>query len=521
MLGSETSALGARVFQAFDPASGEPLPPRFVEAAPAEVDRAFDLAAAAFPIYRARPAGERAAFLESIAEELVALGDAFIERALAETALARPRLDGERARTVNQLRLFAGVLREGSWVEARIDTAIPDRKPLPKPDLRRMLVALGPAAVFGASNFPFAYSVAGGDTASALAAGCPVVVKAHPAHPGTSELAGAAIRKAVSTCRMPEGVFSMLHGASNEVGLAMARHPAARAVAFTGSLRGGRALFDAAAARPVPIPVYAEMGSVNPVFLLPGALRERGGEAAQALAQSVTLGAGQFCTNPGLLIGIRGAELDRFRERLSELIAQTPPATMLHPGILENYRAGVARLESSAGVRAVSRAATNADAAKCQAGARLFAADAAAFLATPHLAEEVFGPSTLLVAAGSRAELEEIARRLDGHLTATVHGSEADLREHRQLIAILETKAGRLVFNGVPTGVEVCPSIQHGGPYPATTDSRTTSVGTAAISRFARPVCYQDCPQAALPEELRDGNPRGIWRLVDNEWTRV
>ncbi|HZS05080.1 MAG TPA: aldehyde dehydrogenase (NADP(+)) [Blastocatellia bacterium] len=519
IIGNSTSTAGNQTFRAFDPAAGQQLDPVFHEATTDEINRACELAARAFEPYRQRTGEERAAFLDRIAEEILAQGDELIERARAETGLGADRLNGERGRTVNQLRLFAAEIREGSWVEATIDRAAPDRKPLPKPDLRRMLIPLGPVAVFGASNFPFAYSVAGGDTASALAAGCPVVVKAHPAHPGTSEMVARAIIKAAQETGMPEGVFSMVHGAGTEVGQALARHPAIKAVGFTGSLRGGRALFDAAAARPEPIPVYAEMGSVNPVFVLPGALRERGESFAEGLKQSVTLGAGQFCTCPGLVFGLKESGMPELVTKLNDLFAGAQPTTMLHPGILQNYEAGVGQFSQVAGV-AARRADAEPDAAKTQSKATVFSTDAATFISNPRLSEEVFGPSTLVVSCGTREQLEEIARQMQGSLTATVHATAEDLREFKTLISILETKAGRLIINGYPTGVEVCPAMTHGGPYPATTDSRTTSVGTYAIKRFVRPVSYQNFPQEALPVELRDENAKGIWRLVDNVLTK-
>ncbi|MBV9848428.1 MAG: aldehyde dehydrogenase (NADP(+)) [Armatimonadetes bacterium] len=519
IIGRETSAEGTETLTATNPATSESLPTHFHLATEAEADRAVRLADAAFAAYHALPAERRAVFLERIAEEITALGDPLLETANQETGLPLARLTLERQRTVGQFQMFGGVVREGSWVEARIDRAQPDRQPLPRPDLRRMLIPLGPVAVFGASNFPLAFSVPGGDTASALAAGCPVVVKAHPAHPGTSEMAARAILAAAEATGMPNGVFSLLHG-REAVGLTLVRHPLLQAVGFTGSRTAGVALFREAAARPRPIPVYAEMGSVNPVFVLPGALRERGEQIAAGLAASVTVGVGQFCTNPGLVFGVKDTMLDRFTQSVADNISQVAPAPMLHGGICRMYVQGADRLGGTPGVRLAGHAATPADPALAQAGAAVFATDAAAFARTPHLAEEVFGPSTLLITADTPAQLEDIAGNLEGQLTATVHGTPDDLREHRGLIAILETKVGRLLFNGFPTGVEVSPAMQHGGPFPATTDSRTTSVGTAAMARFARPLCWQDAPPDLLPAELQDPNPRRLWRLVDDEWTR-
>ncbi len=491
----------------------------FEEAHAWHIEAALKAAAQAFHELGQITAEQRAAFLDRIATEILALGDELIECVHLETALAKDRLVGERGRTVNQLKLFAEVVREGSWVEARIDRAQPERQPLPKPDIRRMLIPLGPVAVFSASNFPLAFSVAGGDTASAFAAGCPVVVKVHSAHPATSELVGTAVARAVAATGMPKGIFSVLHGVNHDLGLGLVRHPLTKAVGFTGSQRVGRTLFDVAAQRPEPIPVYAEMGSINPVFILPGALRERADALAEGLKGSVTLGVGQFCTCPGLAIGLRDENFTRFAGKLGELIAGAPPAPMLYPAIAQAYAVGIARLSELDGVQSIT-AQSAPDAAKNEAGAALFTTDAATFLRRHELSEEVFGPSTVVVGCGDRAELEQIARNLEGHLTATIHGTAADLAEYKGLVDILATKAGRLVFNGYPTGVEVCPSMQHGGPYPATTDARTTSVGTAAIQRFARPVAYQNFPLEALPAELQHTNPRGIWRLVDNQLTK-
>jgi 2,5-dioxopentanoate dehydrogenase len=488
----------------------------FEEASSGHVNRAADAAARTFDSYRRLPAEARAAFLDRIAAEIETNGD-LITAAQAETALPTPRLTGERARTAGQLRMFAALVREGSWVDARIDRALPQRTPLPRPDIRRMLIPIGPVAVFGASNFPLAFSVAGGDTASALAAGCPVVVKAHPAHPATSEIAARAIIAAAAASGIPSGVFSLLHSTRNDIARALVQHPHVKAVGFTGSLRAGRALFDAATARSEPIPVYAEMGSVNPVFVLPGALAERTAAVAEGLKDSVTLGVGQFCTNPGLTVGIGNERFDTFVQQLDSLMRIAPAGTMLTPAICRSYEAGVTRLSDIKGVSTTRSSTTAQD---WQVLPSLFVTDAAVFLQHQQIGEEVFGPSTVVVRCGSRDELEAVARQLEGQLTATIHGTPADLEEYASLVSILEHKAGRLIVNGFPTGVEVCPSMQHGGPYPATTDSRSTSVGTAAIHRFARPVAYQNFPQSLLPAELQDGNPRGIWRLVDGELTK-
>jgi NADP-dependent aldehyde dehydrogenase len=487
---------------------------RFEEASAAHVDQALEAAALAFDEYRRLPADARATFLDRIATEISERDD-LLDVAHVETTLPRARLAAERARTVAQLRMFANVVREASWVDARIDRAIPDRTPLPKPDIRRMLIPIGPVAVFGASNFPLAFSVAGGDTASALAAGCPVVVKGHPAHPATSELAARSIINAVESTGMPRGVFSLLQSTRNDIAVALVTHPRTKAVGFTGSLRAGRALFDAAVRRPDPIPVYAEMGSVNPVFLLPGALATRCDAIAEGLVNSATLGVGQFCTNPGLTIAIGGEALDHCVHRIRELILDAPAGTMLYPALLDAFEAGVRRLSAVEGVSTIRAGDTVG-----QARPSLFETAADVFLRNGDIGHEVFGPSTVVIRCASRDEMEAMARRLEGQLTATLHGTPEDLKAYASLVSILEDKAGRLIVNGFPTGVEVCASMQHGGPYPATTDSRSTSVGTAAIHRFARPVAYQGFPQSLLPVELQDANLRGIWRLVDGELTR-
>ena len=515
--GKPTASADAKTFSADDAVTGEKLSPQFYAATFAEADEALKLAECAFEKYRALPPERIAEFLDQCAEEILRLGDELLKRANLETALPEQRLIGERARTVNQLKMFAEIICEGSWLEATINRAIPDRKPLPKPDLRRMLIPLGPVVVFGASNFPLAYSVAGGDTASALAAGCPVIVKAHPAHPGTSEMVARAILSAIEATKMPNGIFSMVHGA-NEISLHLVKHPLTKAVGFTGSLQGGRALFDAAATRPEPIPIYAEMGSTNPVFILPGALKKNGAAIAENFVQSFTLGVGQFCTNPGIAIGCQSDDWKNFVTRASELTKSVAPGAMLHRGILEKFESGAEKFQKTSGVNVAAQSSAEANE---RAGAILFVTDAKTFREKKNLSEEVFGPSTLLVSCGTTAELEQIARGLHGQLTATIHGTDEDLAQHKNLIAILRQKAGRLIFNQFPTGVEVCPSMQHGGPYPATTDSRTTSVGAYAIKRFARPVCFQNFPDAALPPELQNKNSRNLWRLVDNQFTQA
>lgn len=511
---------GQATFRAYDPATDRPLEPAFHEGTAADVDRALAAAQAAFAAFRGTDGLARAAFLDAIVAALRDDEEAIVARGQAETGLPEGRLRGELGRTTGQLGMFAGLLRDGSWVDARIDLADPARSPAPKPDVRRMLAPIGPVVVFGASNFPLAFSVAGGDTASALAAGCPVVVKGHPAHPGTSELVAEAVTSAARTSGMPDGTFSMLQGSGHEVGLALVRHPATRAVGFTGSLRGGRALYDAAAQRETPIPVFAEMGSSNPVFVLPGALQERGEDIAVGLHGSFTLGVGQFCTNPGLTVVPDGPGADAFRATLAERTRATDPGTMLHSGIQGAYESGIQRFEEVPGVRLLSRAELAGGADAPRGRATVLEVDADRFLERPELAEEVFGPSTLLVGSATREQMHRIAASLDGHLTATLIAAEGELERYRDLVDTLADKVGRLIVNGFPTGVEVGPAMQHGGPYPATTDARFTSVGTAAIFRFVRPIAYQDAPDAILPEALRDANPLGILRQVDGHPTR-
>jgi NADP-dependent aldehyde dehydrogenase len=518
-VGSKTSRSGTKTFRAIDPAKDADIDPPFHEAMSDEIDSAVKLAESAFVACSARPAKDRAAFLTVIAAEIEAAGDALIQKAVEESALPAARITSERGRTTGQLRMFAALIEEGSWVDARIDHANPQRQPVPKPDVRRMLIPLGPVIVFGASNFPLAFSAAGGDTASALAAGCTVVIKAHPSHPATSELVMQAVLRAAKSTGMPDGVVSMVHGIDPQVSLALVRHPLAKAVGFTGSLRAGRALFDAAAARPEPIPVYAEMGSINPVFVLPRALRERGQQIAEGLKNSVTLGVGQFCTNPGVIVGLDDDAMRGFIDRLSGLIGAAPGGTMLNRNIGKGFSEGTKRLESTAGVRVAGRSSAPT-ALPTHATPVVFATTSQRFQEDHTLREELFGPSTIVITGPSRRELETVAATLDGQLTATIHAAEGELEEYADLVAILRRKVGRLIINGYPTGVEVCPAMHHGGPYPATTDPRSTSVGSAAIERFARPICYQDCPAAALPEELREGNPRRIWRIVDGNITR-
>ncbi|MEJ2814202.1 aldehyde dehydrogenase (NADP(+)) [Caulobacter sp. CCG-8] len=511
LIGGEAVAGGGETFRAFDPGRGERLEPAFASAGRDDVERACALAEAAFDAYRATPHAQRAAFLEGVAVNLAEQGSAIVERAMAETGLPRPRLEGELGRATGQLRLFAAVLRDGGFLDVRIDHALPGRAP-PRADLRLTHLPLGPVAVFGASNFPLAFSVAGGDTASALAAGCPVVVKAHPAHPGTSELAGRAVAKAVAEASLPPGVFSLLFDSGHAVGSALVSDPRIQAVGFTGSRAGGLALMALAQARPRPIPVYAEMSSINPVILLPGALAARGEAIARSFVTALTLGAGQFCTNPGLLLAIEGPALDAFVAEAARCVAQADPATMLTPGIRQAFERGVAALERHPRVEVVARGRPGGEGTG---GAVLLATTAEALLADSSLSHEVFGASSLLVRCPDIAALERVLEALEGQLAVAVHAAEADLAEAARLMPRLERLAGRILFDGFGTGVEVCDAMVHGGPFPATSDGRSTSVGSLAIARFLRPVCYQDVPAALLPPALRDYNPVDVPRRLD------
>ncbi|MFI5385526.1 MAG: aldehyde dehydrogenase (NADP(+)) [Fimbriimonadales bacterium] len=478
-----------KAFAVKERTSGDPLEGSFHTATHAEVHKAVSLATAAFRPYRDLPASKRAEFLKAIADNLETVRDKIVPRAMAETALPEARLNGELGRTCGQLRMFASIVDEGSWADIRIDPAQPNRKPAPAPDIRSMLRPLGPVAVFGASNFPLAFSVAGGDTASALAAGCPVIVKAHPAHPGTSELAAEAVVEAAMQTKMPEGVFSMLFDDGYMVGQSLVKHPGIRAVGFTGSKRGGLALSKLANERPVPVPVYAEMGSINPVVVLPGKLS---GAFAEGLHASVTLGVGQFCTNPGLVIACGPGRT--FREALIARMAATPACPMLTDAIAASFADGVEKLKKSARVLV----------ATSQPGApALLEIDGPGFLRDPRLQEEVFGPCSLIVWCQNKAEAIQVISSLDGQLTGSIHGTDEELADAQDLVEELEEKVGRLIVNQFPTGVEVNSSMVHGGPFPATTDSRTTSVGGRAILRWARPICYQNFTPALLPTDLR------------------
>lgn len=514
-IGNDLSGKGNEVFNAVNPAKNKKISPIFHEATQGEIIDAIKKAEEAFKVYRNKSGKEKAVFLETIAEEIFALGDILIKRCCEETGLPETRISGERGRTINQLKLFAGLLREGSWIDARIETAEPERKPFPKPDIRSMKKALGPVGIFGASNFPLAFSVAGGDTASALAAGCSIVVKAHPAHPGTCEMIANAIASAVQKTGMPDGTFSMVHGFSTEVGMTIVKHPFIKAIGFTGSLRGGKAIYDAAVQRLEPIPVYAEMGSTNPVFILPGALKEKKEEIAKGLTASVALGVGQFCTNPGLVFYENSGDAKIFQETAINNFTEIAAGTMLTEGIQQAYKNGIENIRKNDRINLLAEGKSGVG--NSEGTAYLMQTDASNFLSNEKLEEEIFGPSTLNVTANDKSELIKAAENLKGHLTATLHATEEDLKNYKELVEILERKAGRLIINGYPTGVEVCYSMVHGGPFPATTDSKTTSVGTLAINRFTRPVCYQNFPDNLLPDELKNNNPLGIWRLINGE----
>lgn len=488
---------------------------KYPDATQSQIDEVMQDALKAFETYKNVSGKLRATFLRAIADEIDALGDKLIKTASEETHLPEARIRSERDRTTGHCRMFADLVEEGSWVDARIDPALPDRKPKPRVDLRKMLVPIGPVVVFGASNFPLAYSTAGGDTASALAAGCPVVVKAHPGHAETSTLVAGAIGRAASKVPLPSGVFHHVYGASIEVGKELVTHPHVRAVGFTGSFVGGKALFDLANNRSVPIPVFAEMGSINPVFILPGALKKRGEAVAALVVDSFTQGVGQFCTNPGILLGAKSDELHAFAKSVGEKVKVAATAEMLHEGIASNYKKNRANVLAQGGVTLVAEAD---DAGTNNMGRPTFASVGLTdFVANPKLAEEVFGPFSMLIEGEKIEELDQALDGIPGQLTASIIGEDDELEAHRAFIDRVREKAGRLIINGVPTGVEVCPAMQHGGPFPATTDSRFTSVGTDAIKRFARPLCFQNFPDTLLPEELKDKNPMKIWRTVNGK----
>ena len=516
-IGNKLSAKGTKTYATFNPQLNQQNSIGFVEATTEEIDQAVQLATDAYPQFSKLSGTRKAEFLNAIADEILALGDLLIKTYCSESGLPEGRAIGERGRTVGQLRSFAEMAEEGSWVEASIDTAVPDRTPVPKPDLRKMLIPLGPVVVFGASNFPLAYSTAGGDTAAALAAGCPVIVKSHPMHAGTGELVASAIVKAVVKTKMPHGVFSNLNSSGIEVGVSLVKHPGVKAVGFTGSIRGGRALFDLASQRKEPIPVFAEMGSVNPVVILPEAAKKRGETLAITYASSITLGSGQFCTNPGLLLGIKGDALTNFVKNLSNAIVKIEPSCMLHPNIIGAYENNKQKAVSQSGLQVVADfgAAVQSNYAR----QTVTTVEGKTFLENTTLHQEVFGPYSIVVQCEDKNQLEQIVSHLEGQLTGTIIAEEDELKEYKEVLSALKNRVGRLIYNGVPTGVEVCPSMQHGGPYPASTDSRFTAVGIHSVKRWVRPISYQDWPESQLPDALKNSNPLGISRLVNNEKT--
>ncbi|MFT7380767.1 MAG: alpha-ketoglutaric semialdehyde dehydrogenase [Roseivirga sp.] len=515
-IGKTASAKGKHPLFAINPTDNSQLAGQFTAATEEEINAAVEQAQSAYIVYQATSSALKADFLDAIAEEIMALGDELVQRASSETGLPEGRIQGERGRTCNQLKLNAALLREGSWVNATIDTAIPDRSPVPKPDLRKMQIPIGPVVVFGASNFPLAYSTAGGDTASALAAGNPVIVKGHESHLGTNDLVSQAILSAAEKTGMPDGVFSMVNGGI-PVGQQLVKHPLVKAVGFTGSFKGGKALFDLANQRPEPIPVYAEMGSINPTFILPNKLEKDPEGLAGIVAGSITLGVGQFCTNPGLLIAIRSEALTKFSSTLESAIAATPPSTMLNEKIATSY---YKLREEALSQTGVSAHGNTTKLEENKGNALTASVDAQSFLANPKLHEEVFGPFSLMVVCQDASEMEQVASALQGQLTGSLLATEEDLKNHPKVISALRQKVGRIIFDGMPTGVEVCPSMHHGGPFPSSSDGKFTSVGKDAIYRFVRPVSYQNWPNQLLPKALQDGNPLGIWRTVNNTFTK-
>ncbi|WP_409432599.1 aldehyde dehydrogenase (NADP(+)) [Litorimonas sp. RW-G-Af-16] len=509
----------AETFKGYDAESGDALPTAFSESTIAHVTQAGGLAASVATVYRMIERHERAQFLEAIGQEILDLGDALVVRACQETGLPEGRIQGERGRTIGQLGLFANIVRKGEWMGVTVDPAMPNRTPAPKPDLRMQNIALGPVAVFGASNFPLAFSIAGGDTASALAAGCPVIVKGHPAHPGTGEMVARAILRAAKKCGMPDGVFSYLPGTSHSLGGALVADDHIKAVGFTGSRGGGVALMDIAAKRDVPIPVYAEMSSINPVYLMPGALSEAAEELGAQFVGSLMMGAGQFCTNPGLLVGIAGDDLDVFISAAAKTLSEQSPSTMLTSGIAQAYSSACDILSGMSAASVVGRSKPSSG--KNDPQAVLFKCSAADFIATPQLSTEMFGSASVIIACKDISEMHAVTRALEGQLTATLHISDADIDAAKALLPLLENKVGRILVGGWPTGVEVTHAMVHGGPFPATSDGRSTSVGSRAIERFLRPVSYQNFPTALLPTALRPSNPFAISRRVDGKITEV
>lgn len=517
-LGRTKSAQGEVTFSTFNPITNSHTEWEFTEATTEEINKASYLAASAFNDFREVSAVNRAKFLRRIAKEIEELGDMLLETYVLETGLPEGRARGERGRTIGQLKAFAELLEEGSYVDAVIETADPERTPFPKPDIRNVLVPIGPIAVFGSSNFPLAFSTAGGDTASALAAGCPVIVKCHPFHAATSELVAGAIIKAAEATEMPDGVFSHLLSKDHRVGSTLVSHAAVKGVGFTGSLKGGTALNKLVQQRDEPIPFFAEMGSTNPVILLPSALKTKGKSWAEQLAASIVLGAGQFCTNPGLIIGIKGMPLDAFIRNLGKELEEKAPQCMLHPSIHDHFKLKCFNLKNDGELEVISL--TNTDNSN-YAAQSLFHLSGDAYLKNPDFHEEIFGPVSIVVSCDDEEQLKEVILSLKGQLTGTIIGAESELEQYRDLVTSMQEKIGRILFNGVPTGVEVNAAMHHGGPYPATTDSRYTSVGSRAIRRWLRPLCYQNWPDTELPPALQNANPLSIYREVNKILTKA
>ena len=516
-IGNSLSAKGNITFKTFNPLLNVVNSPTFYEASKNELEEAVHLASSSFNIYRNTTGKQKALFLNTIADEILALDDLLIETYCSETGLPSGRAKGERGRTIGQLRSFASLVHEGSWVQASIDSADLKRTPAPKPDLRKMLIPIGPIVVFGASNFPLAYSTAGGDTAAAFAAGCPVIVKSHPMHAGTGELVATAIIKAAEKTGMPNGIFSNLNSSGIQVGVDLVQHSKIKAVGFTGSIKAGRALFDLAAKRDEPIPVFAEMGSVNPVIILPEALQKKGKELAKTYAGSITLGTGQFCTNPGLLFGIKSAELTAFIENLGKEVLLIQPSVMLHPNIISAFETNKIKTTSQSNIQVVAeyKDVVQPNFAKSM----ITTVEGETFLKNATLHQEVFGPFSIVVQCKDIRQLEDIISSLEGQLTGTIIAENNEITSHPRIIETLQNRVGRIIYNGVPTGVEVSPSMVHGGPYPSSTDSRFTAVGINSIKRWVRPFSFQDWPNNLLPDELKDENPLQILRVVNGSQT--
>jgi NADP-dependent aldehyde dehydrogenase len=517
-IGNKLSSIGNVIFKTFNPQTNTESIAVFTEATTTEINEAVELAVSTFKTFKTVSGAKKSEFLNEIANEIEALGDELVKIYCSETGLSEGRVISERGRTVFQLRSFANLVKEGSWIKAIIDTADMNRKPIPKVDIRKMLVPLGPVVVFGASNFPLAYSTAGGDTAAALAAGCPVIVKSHPMHAGTGELVASAVIKAAEKTGMPKGVFSNMNDSGIEVGVSLVKHPQVKAVGFTGSIRGGRALYDIAAQRPEPIPVFAEMGSINPVIILPKAVKNKGTYWAKIYAGSITLGSGQFCTNPGLIIGIKGDELSNFIETLSDEIVKIEPSCMLHPTIIGAYESNKTKMQGQSGIK--TTAALIKEVPANYGRQTITTVEGATFLTNSNLHQEVFGPFSIVVQCENVQQLEEIISKLEGQLTGTVLAEDREVEKYAPIVSALQDRVGRIIFNGVPTGVEVCPAMVHGGPYPASTDSRFTAVGINSIKRWVRPFSFQSWPNELLPVELKNENPLNILRVIDEKLTR-